>query len=196
MGESERRCLAVMPELGYRKAAYRQAMLELAAEGEISIAESRLLAALVVEAGTTGPLVEIGSLFGQSTRILLTMKGAGQQVISVDNYSWNPLGLPASVQREILNEQLRESIDAGEITLIESDKNDFYAGTDIASPALVFLDAIHSYEETMKDIAWARNVRARIICGHDYCEKSFPGVVQAVHENGGPGQLQGTLWSL
>ena len=50
---------------------------------------------------------------------------------------------------------------------------------------MVFLDAIHDYEETKKDIEWARLVGAKIIAGHDYCDE-FPGVKQIVDEMGGP----------
>jgi hypothetical protein len=59
----------------------------------------------------------------------------------------------------------------------------------------VFLDAIHTYEETAADIAWAKKVNASIICGHDYYDV-FPGVIQAVDEVGGPKCLAGTLWRI
>jgi hypothetical protein len=75
------------------------------------------------------------------------------------------------------------------------DKNEFFAGYRGAAPAMVFLDAVHDYEETKKDIQWARSVGAKIISGHDYC-KEFPGVKQAVDEFGGPRQSAGTVWRL
>jgi hypothetical protein len=60
---------------------------------------------------------------------------------------------------------------------------------------LVFLDAVHTYDETKEDIQWARRVGASVVCGHDYCER-FPGVIHAVNEFGHPSQLRGSLWVL
>lgn len=75
------------------------------------------------------------------------------------------------------------------------DKSEFYRIYNGAAPALVLLDAVHTYEETKVDIQWARSVRASIICGHDYSER-FPGVIRAVDEFGRPAQLRGSLWAL
>jgi hypothetical protein len=75
------------------------------------------------------------------------------------------------------------------------DKGQFYRTYDGPPPALVPLDAVHTYEETKVDIQWARSVRASIICGHDYSER-FRGVVRAVDAFGGPSQLRGSLWAL
>jgi len=36
-----------------------------------------------------------------------------------------------------------------------------------STPAMVFVDAVHDYPETKKDIEWAQKVGARIIAGHD-----------------------------
>jgi len=53
-----------------------------------------------------------------------------------------------------------------------------------ASLDFVFIDADHSYECCLEDIkAWHPKVRAGgLICGHDYHQRRFPGVVQAVDE--------------
>ena len=75
------------------------------------------------------------------------------------------------------------------------DKGQFYRTYDGPPPALVLLDAVHTYEETKVDIQWARSVRASIICGHDYSER-FRGVVRAVDAFGGPSQLRGSQWAL
>ena len=60
---------------------------------------------------------------------------------------------------------------------------------------MVFLDAMHDYEETKKDIHWAQSVSAKIISGHDYCDE-FAGVKQIVDEFGGPRELGGSVWVL
>jgi hypothetical protein len=81
------------------------------------------------------------------------------------------------------------------LTIVHMDKNEFYRTYAGPTPALVFLDADHSYGETRKDIEWAMASGARIICGHDY-NRSFPGVMQAVDEAGGPSKLCESLWRL
>lgn len=49
---------------------------------------------------------------------------------------------------------------------------------------LVFIDAEHSYPAVKQDISlWWPKVRVGgVLCGHDYSQKAFPGVVQAVDE--------------
>jgi hypothetical protein len=54
---------------------------------------------------------------------------------------------------------------------------------------------VHDYEETKKDIEWARGSGAKIIAGHDYCDE-FPGVKQVVDEFGGPRKLCASVWVL
>jgi cephalosporin hydroxylase len=50
---------------------------------------------------------------------------------------------------------------------------------------MVFIDADHSYEAVVKDIAAWRNLVAvdGILCGHDYDISRHPGVVKAVDES-------------
>jgi hypothetical protein len=79
---------------------------------------------------------------------------------------------------------------------INSDKNEFYRTYQDASPSLVFLDAVHTYEETKADILWAKHLNTKIICGHDYHKENYPGVLRAVDESGGPKKLVETLWVL
>jgi hypothetical protein len=75
------------------------------------------------------------------------------------------------------------------------DKDRFYEQYRGPAPSLVFLDAIHDYPETKKDIEWAKSVHAEVITGHDYCDY-FPGVIQAVDEFGGPKRLCESIWCL
>ena len=74
------------------------------------------------------------------------------------------------------------------------DKDAFFERYRGPSPSLVFLDANHTYEETLKDIQWARQIGSKIIAGHDYC--SAFGVVRAVEEAGGRCAGASTVWVL
>jgi AmiR/NasT family two-component response regulator len=68
----------------------------------------------------------------------------------------------------------------------------FYRTYSGRPPALIFLDADHSYEATREDLIWATQFKDTIICLHDY-RSEWPGVITAVDELGGPAEIAGTL---
>lgn len=152
--------------------------------GQISLAESRFLGELVSNLSSPGPIVEIGTLFAWSTRIISLFKSASRELITVDNYSWNPLNLSPDLHYKTTYQILAEAIRNHNVKLVRQDKSSFYKCWNGKAPSLVFLDAIHTYQETSADIAWAKTVGAHVICLHDY-SPVFPGVIQAVNESGG-----------
>lgn len=174
---------------GYRAVVRRV----LSRPGEISLRESRFLGELVRRAPPERPIVEIGTLFGTSTRVLALFKAPETPLITVDSFRWNPHGLPRRLHAAITRHILRDAIEEHHVTLVQADKGEFYRGYDGPPPGLVFLDANHGYESTKEDILWARSVGAEIVCGHDYREK-FPGVIRAVEECGGAEQVVGTVF--
>ena len=131
----------------------------------------------------SGPVVEIGTLFGFTTNLMASWLKPGKELITVDNYSWNPWGVMPDVHRAVARRVLAPFVErnGGGVRLVDMDKNRFHAEYRGAAPAFVFIDAMHTYEETLKDIEWAKRVGATIIGGHDYCPK-FEGVVRAVDE--------------
>jgi hypothetical protein len=156
--------------------------------GQISLGEARALGALVSSLEGPGPIVEIGTLFGWSTRVMVLFKAPERELVTVDSYVWNPLSLPQERHERATGEALDEAVQNYHVRRVNQDKAAFYASYTGPAPALVFLDAIHSYEETRKDIEWARSVQAKTICLHDY-SPTHPGVMRAVDEAGGPRQL-------
>jgi hypothetical protein len=142
-----------------------------------------------------GPIVEIGTLLGVTTTQMAIVKRPEQRIIAVDNFCWNPWGLTPDVHHALAEQCLHYLIETGDVELLREDKNEFFANYERPTPAMVFLDAMHDYEETKKDILWAKRVGAKIISGHDYCDK-FPGVIRIVEEFGGPRRLAGTVWTL
>jgi hypothetical protein len=188
---------AAREQMRSSKRSYRELVISqaLALEiGEISLRESTFLARLVRELDAPGPIVEIGTLFGWSTRIMLCAKAPERELISVDDYSWNPLGLPPDVHHQITSRILADGPKLG-LRQLRIDKAAFYASWSGPPPALVFADAMHTYEDTKADIEWARRAGAHVVCGHDY-EAEWPGVIRAVDELGGPRELVETLWVL
>lgn len=160
--------------------------------GQISLAEARFLGTMIAALQSRGPIVEIGTLFGWSTRVMVLYKEPWRELITVDDFSWNPLGLSPDAHARCTLATLEEAIRELNVRVVRQHKSDFYRSYHGATPSLVFLDAVHSYEETKKDIDWARQVNARIVCVHDYASE-HPGVVRAVDEAGGPKDLVQTL---
>lgn len=167
----------------------------LSRRSEISFEESRFLGSLVQAVPSGQPIIEIGTLFGGSTRVLVLFKPRDTPLITVDSFRWNPFGLTRDQHATLTRDILADAIQHHNVTLAELDKDRFYATYAGAVPGLVFLDANHSYESTKRDLAWALDIGARVICGHDY-SPAFPGVVKAVDEVGGAGKLVGTLFEL
>lgn len=163
--------------------------------GEICLQEAAFLGELARSVDSNRPIIEIGTHFGFSTIILSCNKPQDTQLLTVDNYSWNSVGLSGLQQFEVTRIYLKEAIENFNVEQIEMDKNLFYSMYSGENPSLVFLDAIHTYEETIKDIMWAKKVKADVICGHDYSSE-YPGVIDAVHEMGGYRELIGSLWVL
>jgi hypothetical protein len=92
---------------------------------------------------------------------------------------------------ELVLPYLRES---GQVIQVRADKDEWFDRYDGEAPALVFCDADHPYEPTVRDIEFALRVGAQIICEHDYTQ--HPGTMQAVDEHGGYRALKGTVWAL
>jgi len=155
-----------------------------------------LLEKLVREARRhPGPIIEIGTLMGITTTTIALNKAADQKVITVDKYCWNPWGISSEAHQALAAQVLRYLVETGHVEQVVMCKNEFFETYSGPPPALVFLDAIHDYEETKKDIEWATRVGAAMISGHDY-SADFPGVIEVVDEFGGPRELLGSVWAL
>jgi methyltransferase family protein len=165
--------------------------------GQLSVDESRMLGNLVTQSDPSRPIIEIGTLFGFSTLVIALFKERSQQLITVDNYSWNPLGLSPEAHYETTRTRLAELIEHHNVHAIRQDKSEFYRSWHgQPPPALFFCDADHAYEATRDDLRWARSVGATIICGDDYDLPHEDGVRRAVDELGGPRKLVGGLFLL
>lgn len=164
--------------------------------GQISLVEARALGELVRDSDPLRPIVEIGTLFGFSTLVMTLFKAPAQRLITVDNYSWNPLGLRPEAHYQLARNRLAEAIAQHGVEQLRMDKDAFYRSYAGPPPAVFFCDADHSYEATKADIAWAKSVGATVICGDDYDHPTQRGTTQAVDEFGGPKQLAGGLFVL
>jgi predicted O-methyltransferase YrrM len=174
-----------------------QLIKAVSAQGHITIEEARFLTELVRQTQPDETLIEIGTLFGFSTLVIALAKQARQPLITVDNYSWNPLGMTSEAHRLATAAMLKEAQATENVHVLASDKDAFYAGFDRSTRVgLFFCDADHRYEATKADLLWARSIGARVICGHDYDPVRHKDVTRAVDELGGPRRLVGSLFVL
>ena len=162
--------------------------------GQLSIEESRLLGEIVSQSDASRPIIEIGTLFGFSTTVITLFKTQAQELITVDNYSWNPLGISPQAHFASTSNRLKEAVAKHTVKIVKMDKDEFYGSYRGPAPSVFFCDADHSYEATKADILWAKSVGATVICGDDYDHPFQRGTAQAVDELGGPRRLAGGLF--
>ena len=139
------------------------------------------IAAVVKWLPDEGTFVEFGTLFGFTAKAVSAAKPK-LRVIAVDNFSWNPFGLPPRVHEAFARRVLSNEIAAGRVEVVNTTSEGFRAGCTVA-PDAVFFDAQHEYEPVRDEIAWAKRLGVRCIMGHDYKNPSVRfGVTRAVDE--------------
>ena len=122
-------------------------------------------------------VVEVGTLFGLTARELSNWV-VGGRVIAVDNFSWNPFGLPPHIHESFTRRILRGSA----VELVNASSEDWRAKISDRID-MVFFDASHRYEDVKAECEWAKAAGIRIISGHDYGNPNPRfGVTRAVDE--------------
>jgi hypothetical protein len=141
-----------------------------------------------------GPIIEVGTLFGLTTQLIATSKDRDRELITIDNYSWNPFSIPPGHHRKFTHRALRYCTLYCNTRIFDGSNRTFYSNYAGETPAMIFIDADHSYEGVLVDIAWAKKMRIPIISGHDYSTR-FPGIVRAVEESFGPNfKVEESIW--
>jgi predicted O-methyltransferase YrrM len=141
-----------------------------------------------------GPIIEIGSLFGFTAQLIATYKPAEKKLIAVECFAWNPFGLSPDDHRAMTRRVLRYNMTHSNTTLFGGFNRDFYQTYEGERPAMVFIDADHTYEGVKEDISWAVRKGVPIIAGHDYSDL-WPGVQRAVDEAfRGDITVKGSVW--
>lgn len=164
---------------------------------EINADERKELIEWVIgTADVPGPVVETGTLFGFSTMALcegVLRSGVRKKIYTVDNYSWNPFGVPMYRHRMITRQNLAMAQSLTDLVIVDSSADDFYKNFS-ETPSFAFIDGNHSYESVTEDLIYFRNIGTKAISGHDY---DFPDVSKAVREVLGEENLtvfKGTLF--
>lgn len=151
------------------------------------------IAALVKWLPDEGTFVEFGTLFGFTAKAVAAAK-PNLRIVAVDNFSWNPFGLPPKLHEQFTRKILANEIAAGRIEVVNATSEDFRRDCKTA-PDAVFFDAQHEYEPVRDEIAWAKKAGVKCIMGHDYKNPSKRfGVTQAVDEAFQSVDVVGMCW--
>ena len=136
-------------------------------------------------------VVEVGTLFGLTARELSNWV-IGGKVIAVDNFSWNPFGLPPKIHEAFTRRILRGTT----VELVNCASEDWCSKV-TGRIDMVFFDASHRYEDVKAECEWAKAAGIKIISGHDYGNPNPRfGVTRAVDEVFGKDNIEvvGMCW--
>ncbi len=151
--------------------------------------------ALARAAPLDGPIVEIGTLFGWTTQLIASLKSPERELITIDNFCWNPFHVPPEDHRVITRRTLHYCLEHCRTRIFDGTAREFYDTYDGPTPSMVFIDADHSYEAVRVDIDWARQRGVPVIAGHDYNPVLHQVVVRAVDEQfAGRINVFGSVW--
>jgi hypothetical protein len=154
-----------------------------------------LLRLVKLAAQYPGPIIEIGTLFGLTTQQIATAKRPDQELITVDNYTWNPFKLPREHHIEFTTRVLHHCAATTDLKIVRSGSGKFFERYSGPAPAMVFIDAAHDYDFVVSEIRHAKRLGAHIICGDDFSPK-WPDIERAVREEFGDRfQVKDLLWS-
>ena len=152
------------------------------------------IAGLIAWLPDEGTFVEFGTLFGLTAKAIAAAK-PNLRIIAVDNFSWNPFGLPPKLHETFTRKILLNEIASGQVTISKVTSEGFRAQC-AEVPDAVFFDALHQYEPVKSEILWAKRVGVKRISGHDYRNPSpVFGVTRAVDEEFPNGvEVVGMCW--
>ena len=169
---------------------YSDSEISLDALGGLTEEEMRAVCKWATEEmGMT--VVEVGTLFGLTAREL-SWQIAGGRVIAIDNFSWNPFGLPSKVREAFTRRILRGT----RVELVNCSSEDWRKQI-TGKIDMVFFDASHRYEDVKAECEWAKAAGIKMICGHDYGNPNPRfGVTRAVNEVFGAEKVEviGMCW--
>ena len=169
---------------------YGDSVVSMDALGGLTEEEMRAVVGWATEdIGMT--VVEVGTLFGLTAREL-SYWIAGGRVVAVDNFSWNPFGLPPRVHESFTRRILRGS----KVELVNCSSEDWRKQV-TGKIDMIFFDASHRYEDVKAECEWAKAAGIKIISGHDYGNPNPRfGVTRAVDEVFGKDNIEvvGMCW--
>jgi len=129
-------------------------------------------------------LVEVGSYAGESAALFASMDKISK-VFCVDPWKpgYDPIDIASSSDFVEVESEFDKVVERsnGKIVKFKGDFVEFASKYQELVPDIVYIDAKHDYDSVSKDIRTSIAMNARIISGHDYNSKDWPGVVMAVN---------------
>jgi len=141
---------------------------------------------------TNGVMVEVGSYTGEST-VMFAQCGKFKEIHAIDPWSNEHRALDlAACDMKIVEKHFDKRV--APYSMIIKHKTTSRAASNKFHEVcldLVYIDAIHTYEELKADIFyWLSKIKkGGYIAGHDYNSRSYPGVVQVVKESFQEGKI-------
>jgi hypothetical protein len=169
--------------------------LERAAMGP-GYLELQALAERVRRVTATGPIIEFGTFFGRTTAAIACTKSPQQELLTVDNYGWNPLGFTPEQHYQLIEKLLAGMVAELKTKIIWMERKKFFSVYDGGAPSLVYVSSEHLVEEIGATIEWAQKLGAEFICGTGYDAERNPSLVHAIDQRGSVGECTGTFWVL
>ena len=163
---------------------------------------------LAAEAARCTTIVEVGCWQGRSTRALADHVRAGGVVHAIDRWA-GPVYTVAGAEHPFRSDVWREFADHLADHLIAGTVRPWVAPSAVALPGLVeligpvadlvFLDGDHRYASVAADLAAARALvrPGGVLAGHDYGNRTWPGVTAAVDAAAGDrrvGHVESIWW--
>lgn len=142
-------------------------------------------------------ILEVGSYKGKSTRAFAD--NTTGTIVCVDTWNSEVLSNVGEVMYttddetyKAFQENLKHYIEAEIVIPYRMPFADFEPNG--FKPDFVFIDGAHDYESAKHDIEKAMSMKPKIVSGHDYDEKIWPGVFKAVNEKFNKINLVDTIW--
>lgn len=150
---------------------------------------------LNTRAGKMESIVEVGSWKGRSTVALL--EGCfGGLVYSVDHFRGSDKEVHSILvgeDKSVFPEFAKNVTGYDNLVILKMDSRKAVSLFADKSIDMIFIDAVHEYEDVKRDIELWMPKAKKIICGHDYCN-SWPGVTKAVDELINEPIIYRTIW--
>lgn len=140
-------------------------------------------------------VLEVGSFKGLSAWAMATVANT---LHCVDTFRANSAGQQQLVTLQTLEDFRHATKRFNNVTFFVGTSEDGAKQPGLGMFSLIFLDAMHTYEDVRDDIQrwWTHLISGGVMAFHDYRHRDFPGVEKAVDEIFGPAPGGTTVGSL
>ena len=136
---------------------------------------------------------EVGSWEGRSTHAILT--GCKGEVTAVDTFKGSDFIYDWTHNTDVYGDFMSNVGHFKNLIVKQGKNQEIVKSIPDRAYDIVFIDAGHTYEEVKEDIRNWKSKAKIMLCGHDYANEVWMGVIRAVDEElGGPDEVHGSIW--